>query len=103
MGVENAVAGPSSTTATDGTVAKGGINPPVTSTFSFEGEPESDEEEEEEEAAPEGEEEEEDDFEMAFNMLDMARATFQKIKGTEAEVKLAQVHQLLGDIAMESG
>lgn len=49
------------------------------------------------------EEEKEDDLENAFQMLDMARAILSKVDSSEAKLKLAGVHNALGEIATESG
>ena len=89
--IENAVAGPST-----------GVAPTAQSLqFHFGGDADDDEEEEEEE--PEQEEEQDDEFETAFNILDMARATWAKVEGVEAQKKTAECYRLLGDTAMECG
>ena len=88
---ENAVAGPST-----------GVAPTAQSLqFHFGGDADDDEEEEEEEEEPE--EEQDDEFETAFNILDMARATWAKVEGIEAQKKTAECYRLLGDTAMECG
>lgn len=51
----------------------------------------------------EGEEDKEDDLETAFQMLDMARAILSKLDSDEAKLKLAGVHNALGEVATESG
>lgn len=89
---ENAVAGPST-----------GAAPTAQSLqFHFGGDADDDEEEEEEEEQ-EQEEEQDDEFETAFNILDMARATWSKVEGVEAQKKTAECYRLLGDTAMECG
>lgn len=50
-----------------------------------------------------GQEDKEDDLENAFQMLDMARAILEKMTGQEALLKLASVHNALGEVATESG
>jgi HAT1-interacting factor 1 len=94
----NAVAGPS--TAPTAPVTAASIQ------FSFGGDAEDEEgeeEEEEEEAPTTTTGDREDDLEMAFLMLDTARATWEKVQGIEAKKKLVEVHRLLGDVASESG
>lgn len=61
---------------------------------------------EEEEEEPEGEEDEggepEDDFNAAWEVLDLARAIFEK-GGDPAKIRLGDVHVALGDISLETG
>ncbi|KAK4701015.1 HAT1-interacting factor 1, partial [Phenoliferia sp. Uapishka_3] len=96
--VQNAVAGPSTTT---GPVTAQSIQ------FHFGGDAE-DEEEGEGDEEEDGEDEEahgdkDDDLETAFLMLDTARAIYSKIETKEAKLKLGDVHRLLGDVATEDG
>lgn len=59
--------------------------------------------EEEEEEDPEAEPE--DDFNAAWEVLDLARAIFEKRKGEsdEAKLKLADTYMCLGDVSLETG
>ena len=61
------------------------------------------EEEEEEEEDPEAEPE--DDFNAAWEVLDLARAIFdkQKDESEEAKLKLADTYMSLGDVSLETG
>ena len=61
------------------------------------------EQEEEEEEDPEGEPE--DDFNAAWEVLDLARAIFEKLKdgNDEAKLKLADTYMCLGDVSLETG
>lgn len=60
---------------------------------------EEDEEEEDPEAEPE------DDFNAAWEVLDLARAIFEKRKdeSDEAKLKLADTYMCLGDVSLETG
>jgi len=60
-------------------------------------------EEEEEEEDPEAEPE--DDFNAAWEVLDLARAIFEKQKdeSDEAKLKLADTYMCLGDVSLETG
>lgn len=60
-------------------------------------------EEEEEEEDPEAEPE--DDFNAAWEVLDLARAIFEKQKeeNDEAKLKLADTYMCLGDVSLETG
>lgn len=60
-------------------------------------------EEEEEEEDPEAEPE--DDFNAAWEVLDLARAIFEKGKdeSDEAKLKLADTYMCLGDVSLETG
>lgn len=62
----------------------------------------------EEEEAPEKEEageneEPEDDFEAAWDILDLARTTYDTMQGDESQLKLAATYMALGDISLETG
>lgn len=61
------------------------------------------EQEEEEEEDPEAEPE--DDFNAAWEVLDLARAIFEKRKdeNDEAKLKLADTYMCLGDVSLETG
>ena len=61
------------------------------------------EQEEEEEEDPEAEPE--DDFNAAWEVLDLARAIFEKRKdeSDEAKLKLADTYMCLGDVSLETG
>ncbi|KAF9972575.1 hypothetical protein BGZ73_004303 [Actinomortierella ambigua] len=69
------------------------------SRFVFEGDEEDDEEEEEEEQE---EGEENDEFEVAWDVLDLARVLYHRIGNEEALLKLGDVHIALGDVSLES-
>lgn len=90
--------------------------------FSFGGDGPDSDEEEDEEAAGEGnaEEEEEDDLSVAFSVLELARVGYERIlaAGESAQLvtlddetwgelsikaQLAEVHNDLGDVGLESG
>ena len=60
-------------------------------------------EQEEEEEDPEAEPE--DDFNAAWEVLDLARAIFEKRKdeNDEAKLKLADTYMCLGDVSLETG
>lgn len=60
-------------------------------------------EEEEEEEDPEAEPE--DDFNAAWEVLDLARAIFEKQKdeSDEVKLKLADTYMCLGDVSLETG
>ena len=60
-------------------------------------------EEEQEEEDPEAEPE--DDFNAAWEVLDLARAIFEKRKdeNDEAKLKLADTYMCLGDVSLETG
>lgn len=68
--------------------------------------------EEEESAVPKGEtaaegdeeeEEPEDDFNAAWEILDLARTTYESMPGDESKLKLAATYMALGDISLETG
>jgi len=63
---------------------------------------------EQEEETPEKEEAEEnedpeDDFEGSWDILDLARATYDTMQGDESQLKLAATYMALGDISLETG
>ena len=63
----------------------------------------TEEEEEEEEEDPDAEPE--DDFNAAWEVLELARAIFEKHKeeSSEAKLKLADTYMSLGDVSLETG
>ncbi|KAG0240157.1 hypothetical protein BGW41_007139 [Actinomortierella wolfii] len=69
------------------------------SRFVFEGD-EEEEDEEEEEEQEDGEEN--DEFEVAWDVLDLARVLYHRIGTEEALLKLGDVHIALGDVSLES-
>ena len=70
---------------------------------------EEEEEEKQEEQAPEGgEDEPEDDFNAAWEVLDLARAIYEKQANAEGgddevKLKLADTYIALGDVSLETG
>jgi len=61
--------------------------------------------EEEEEEEEDSEAEPEDDFNAAWEVLDLARAIFEKQKdeSDKAKLKLADTYMCLGDVSLETG
>lgn len=62
----------------------------------------------EQEEAPEKEEADEnedveDDFEASWDILDLARTTYDTMQGDESQLKLAATYMALGDISLETG
>jgi HAT1-interacting factor 1 len=62
----------------------------------------------EQEEAPEKEEADEnedpeDDFEASWDILDLARSTYDTMQGDESQLKLAATYMALGDISLETG
>ncbi|KAG8748373.1 hypothetical protein FRC10_005920 [Ceratobasidium sp. 414] len=62
----------------------------------------NDSKDEEEEAAEENDEEPEDDFNAAWDVLDMARAYYDKQEGDDMKLKLAETYMYLGDVSLET-
>jgi HAT1-interacting factor 1 len=62
-------------------------------------------EEEEEGVNDDPEAEPEDDFNAAWEVLDLARALFEKLQDTEGDskLKLADTYMALGDVSLETG
>ncbi|ORY96525.1 hypothetical protein BCR43DRAFT_491848 [Syncephalastrum racemosum] len=58
-------------------------------------------EEGEEEDDEEEDDNKENDFEIAWEVMDIARVIFEKSNDRETRLKLAEVHNYLGDLAME--
>ena len=62
---------------------------------------------EEEQDEPEGEDDPdggpEDDFNAAWEVLDLARAFYEKMDGEESQLKLADTYVALGDVSLETG
>ena len=63
------------------------------------------EEENEEQGEEDGNEDVEDDFNAAWEVLDLARALYEKSKDTDDEIrlKLADTYITLGDVSLETG
>ncbi|KAG8802359.1 hypothetical protein FRC17_006430, partial [Serendipita sp. 399] len=59
-------------------------------------------EEEEEKEEPGDVDEPEDDFEGAWDILDLARTTYDTMQGDESQLKLAETYMALGDISLET-
>ncbi|KAG8857929.1 hypothetical protein FRB91_010625 [Serendipita sp. 411] len=61
------------------------------------------EQEEEQEKEEQGDvEEPEDDFEASWDILDLARTTYETMQGDESQLKLAATYMALGDISLET-
>ncbi|QRV88937.1 SHNi-TPR protein [Ceratobasidium sp. AG-Ba] len=103
--------------AANGAGPSGNSDKPTSDRIHFGGDPESDHEgdttadltgeadetkNDDDDAEENDEDEPEDDFNAAWDVLDMARAFYDKQEGDDMKLKLAQTYMYLGDVSLET-